>query len=114
MDAGCGPGGTALQLCEDFKLVEAYDYSQGFVDMMLAKKTEKGLENLRAYQGDSHKQNELTSQKFDLIFGCNLIDRLQFPRQWLLQSKVKEYQYTLKVCMQSSLGISLQMICRKC
>ena len=50
----------------------------------------QGLENLRAYQGDSHKQNELTSQKFDLIFGCNLIDRLQYPRQWLLQSKVKE------------------------
>ena len=41
MDAGCGPGGTALQLCQDFKHVEAYDYSQGFVDMMLAKKTEK-------------------------------------------------------------------------
>ena len=41
MDAGCGPGGTALQLCDDFKLVEAYDYSQGFVDMMLAKKAER-------------------------------------------------------------------------
>ena len=41
MDAGCGPGGTALQLCLDFKHVEAYDYSQGFVDMMLAKRTEK-------------------------------------------------------------------------
>merc|ERR1711978_839114 len=41
MDAGCGPGGTAIQLCQDFKHVEAYDYSQGFVDMMLAKKTEK-------------------------------------------------------------------------
>ena len=50
----------------------------------------QGLENLKAYQGDSHKQNELTSQKFDLIFGCNLIDRLQYPRQWLLQSKVRE------------------------
>ena len=41
MDARCGPGGTALQLCDDFKLVEAYDYSQGFVDMMLAKKAER-------------------------------------------------------------------------
>ena len=40
MDAGCGPGGTALQLCKDFKLVEGYDYSQGFVDMMVKKKKE--------------------------------------------------------------------------
>ena len=48
----------------------------------------QGVENLKAYQGDSHKQNELTSKKFDLIFGCNLIDRLQYPRQWLHQSKV--------------------------
>merc|ERR1712032_1777605 len=45
MDAGCGPGGTALQLCEDFKLVEAYDYSQGFVDMMLAKKKLKSCKS---------------------------------------------------------------------
>ena len=50
MDAGCGPGGTALQLCEDFKIVEAYDYSQGFVDMMLTKKAEKvGLTRLNEY-----------------------------------------------------------------
>ena len=50
MDAGCGPGGTALQLCDDFKLVEAYDYSQGFVDMMLTKKAEKvGLTRLNEY-----------------------------------------------------------------
>jgi ubiquinone/menaquinone biosynthesis C-methylase UbiE len=41
LDAGCGPGGTALKLCEEFKAVEAYDYSQGFVDMMLEKRDEK-------------------------------------------------------------------------
>jgi len=87
LDAGCGPGGTALKLCNDFLDVEAYDYSQGFVDMMLEKKKEKGLDNLKAYQGDSHRQEECTSQKFDLIFGCNLIDRLHTPRSWLLQSK---------------------------
>jgi len=87
LDAGCGPGGTALDLCKEFTKVEAYDYSQGFVDMMLQKRDQKGLTNLRAYQGDSHKQEELTQQKFDLIFGCNLIDRLHTPRLWLQQSK---------------------------
>ena len=55
---------------------------------MILKTPYQGVENLKAYQGDSHKQNELTSKKFDLIFGCNLIDRLQHPRQWLHQSKV--------------------------
>ena len=55
---------------------------------LLVKIPDQGVENLKAYQGDSHKQNELTSQKFDLIFGCNLIDRLQYPRLWLHQSKV--------------------------
>ena len=67
----------------------------------------QGLENLKAYQGDSHKQNELTSQKFDLIFGCNLIDRLQYPRQWLLQSKVKKI---LSDCRRKQ----SPNICRRC
>jgi len=50
---------------------------------------DQGVTNLRAYQGDSHKQEELTDEKFDLIFGCNLIDRLHTPSQWVQQSKVQ-------------------------
>jgi len=87
LDAGCGPGRTALELCEKFDNVEAYDYSQGFVDMMNDNMKKRGISNLKAYQGDSHKQAELTSEKFDLIFGCNLIDRLHNPESWLRQSK---------------------------
>ena len=69
----------------------------------------QGFENLKAYQGDSHKQNELTSQKFDLIFGCNLIDRLQYPRQWLLQSKVKKIlSFTQENNLQNSVGDAVQ------
>ena len=70
--------------------VEANDYSQSFVDMMLLNKYLKGLTNLTAYQGDSHVQNQLTTEKFDLIFGCNLIDRLHTPIEWVRQSQVKK------------------------
>ena len=70
--------------------MKAYDYSQGFVDNMLSKAAEKGLTNLGACAGDSHRQNEIyKNDKFDLIFGCNLIDRLHTPQKWIQQSKVK-------------------------
>jgi len=55
--------------------------------MMLLNKYLKGLNNLTAYQGDSHIQNQLTTEKFDLIFGCNLIDRLHTPIEWVKQSQ---------------------------
>ena len=75
-------------MLKTFIQVEAYDYSQSFVDMMLENKSHKGLDNLTAYQGDSHIQNQLTTEKFDLIFGCNLIDRLHTPIDWVKQSQV--------------------------
>jgi len=88
LDAGCGPGRTAMELCGAFEQVKAYDYSQGFVDNMLSKAEEKGLANLTACAGDSHKQKEIyPGDKFDLIFGCNLIDRLHTPQDWIQQSK---------------------------
>jgi len=88
LDAGCGPGRTAMELCAKFGKVEAYDYSQSFVDMLLEQKKKRNLVNLTTYQGDSHRQKFICqSKEFDLIFGCNLIDRLHSPEQWILQSK---------------------------
>lgn len=88
LDAGCGPGRTAIELCKEFKQVEGYDYSHGFIKMMEKQKGKKNLTNLRAYQGDSHQQTQITTlKKFDMIFGCNLIDRLHTPQLWLQQSK---------------------------
>jgi len=88
LDAGCGPGRTAMELCSTFAQVRAYDYSQGFVDNMLSKAGEKGLTNLTACAGDSHAQRDIyPDEKFDLIFGCNLIDRLHTPHEWIHQSK---------------------------
>jgi hypothetical protein len=69
--------------------------------------------NLIAYQGDAHKMRDIAggkeavaqgtalgagvvdgaagavdnNAKFDLIFGCNLIDRLHTPSDWVLQSR---------------------------
>jgi len=88
LDAGCGPGRTAMELCPDFDKVEGYDYSQGFIDMMVDQKAKRKLDNLTAYQGDSHAQQEICREKkFDMIFGCNLIDRLHSPEMWIQQSK---------------------------
>ena len=76
--------------------VEAYDYSQSFVDMLLKVKSDENLTNLTAYQGDAHKQQDTAScKKFDLILGCNLIDRLHTPKDWVLQSKVSIYGITI-------------------
>ena len=68
--------------------MEAYDFSHSFVDIMIVEKERRGIENLVCYQGDSHQQNKLTDNKFDLIFGCNLIDKLHTPIIWIEQSKV--------------------------
>ena len=89
LDAGCGPGRTALEFSSVFNQVEAYDFSQGFVDMMIKEMNTRGIKNMKAFQGDSHKQEEICSiKKFDLIHGCNLIDRLHTPGTWVRQSKV--------------------------
>ena len=69
--------------------VEGYDYSQSFVDLLLAQKRKRGIKNLNVYRGDCHKQKETCGdKKFNLIFGGNLIDRLHSPMLWLQQSKV--------------------------
>ena len=69
----------------------AYDYSDGFVENMKRKATELNVSNLEARQGDSHAQQSLyPDRKFDLIFGCNLIDRLHTPHLWVTQSKVSQ------------------------
>ena len=107
LDAGSGPGRTALELCKDFKKasanlridyikmmidfvqVYAYDYSEGFVENMLARAKEAGVTNLEGRQGDAHcQQEQYPDLKFDLITGCNLIDRLHTPKLWVQQSKV--------------------------
>ena len=71
-----------------FSQVEAYDYSEGFVEMMKSEERRRELTNLTCYQGDSHLQQSYSQDKFDLIFGCNLIDRLHTPSLWIKQSKV--------------------------
>jgi hypothetical protein len=58
--------------------------------MLVAKAANRGITNLVAYQGDSHRQMEICQLKmFDLIHGSNLIDRLHSPEKWVLQSKVR-------------------------
>jgi SAM-dependent methyltransferase len=89
LDAGCGPGRTALELSRVFSHVEAYDFSQGFIDMLKMEVANREIKNLVAYQGDSHRQKDVCQvNQFDLIHGCNLIDRLHSPDKWILQSKV--------------------------
>ena len=93
MDAGCGPGRTAMELCNKFEIVEAFDYSQNFIDSLnrhketFLKKTEM-ISKITAYQGDAHEMETNAHQKeFDLIVGCNLIDRLHSPEIWINQTK---------------------------
>ena len=69
--------------------VYAYDYSEGFVENMLARAKEAGVTNLSGRQGDAHcQQEQYADLKFDLITGCNLIDRLHTPKLWVQQSMV--------------------------
>ena len=57
--------------------------------MMKNEQEKRGLDNLISYQGDSHQQEKMTENRFDMIFGCNLIDRLHTPIDWIKQSKVE-------------------------
>ena len=61
LDAGCGPGRTALEFCKQFSRVWAYDYSEGFVANLLGRAEAAGVTNLVARAGDSHKQEEVFS-----------------------------------------------------
>jgi len=88
LDAGCGPGRCALEMCKAFRKVFAYDYCPSFVRMLETEKSHRSIDNLEAVQGDANRQDELfPNRKFDLIVGCNLIDRLSTPKKWILQSK---------------------------
>ena len=62
LDAGCGPGRTALEFCKQFSRVWAYDYSEGFVANLLGRAEAAGVTNLVARAGDSHKQEEVFSR----------------------------------------------------
>ena len=70
------------------------------------------MTNLEGRQGDAHcQQEQYADLKFDLITGCNLIDRLHTPKLWVQQSKVifdclyMEYDYYLLIAFnQSSAG----------
>lgn len=69
--------------------MEAYDSCLGFVDVLRRRALKQGARNLKVFQGDAHHQLELCEpKKYDLILGCNLIDRLHSPKEWVLQSKV--------------------------
>ena len=86
---------------DGFPKVYAYDYSEGFVENMMSKAREMKVVNLEGRQGDSHRQQEMyPGQRFDLIFGCNLIDRLHTPADWVTQSKVRYlYMYMYQCIM---------------
>ena len=59
------------------------------MENMLARAKEAGVTNLEGRQGDAHcQQEQYPDLKFDLITGCNLIDRLHTPKLWVQQSKV--------------------------
>ena len=46
------------------------------------------MKKIQAYQGDAHEMEKIAHQKeFDLILGCNLIDRLHSPELWINQTK---------------------------
>lgn len=84
LDAGAGPGGSAISMCSDFAQVEAFDYNQTFVDFMDEKCAADKITNLKSYQGDAHN---MEGDNYNLILGCNLIDRLSHPIKWLESAK---------------------------
>ena len=89
----------------------AYDYSDGFVENMKTKAAELKVSNLEARQGDSHAQQCLyPGKKFDLIFGCNLIDRLHTPHLWVTQSKVSQWRGRL-LYIDQSVSSNVVLLC---
>ena len=93
-----------LQVC-------AYDYSEGFVENMKTKAEELNVSNLEARQGDSHGQLSLyPGRRFDLIFGCNLIDRLHTPNLWVTQSKVSQWRGRL-LYIDQSVSSNVVLLC---
>ena len=80
-----------IELAKVFGRVECFDYSHPFVGMMRAKIEEGGLgARVVGYQADAHNLVASVRQpdplgKFDLVFNCNLIDRLHSPQEFVTQ-----------------------------
>jgi SAM-dependent methyltransferase len=93
MDAGSGPGRTAFELCRKFAKVEAFDYSSNFVDSLKRHQNQflgeaVASAKMTSYQGDAHTMKvHARLPVYDLIIGCNLIDRLHSPELWVQQAK---------------------------
>ena len=74
-----------------FGKVECFDYSHPFVNMMQTKIEESDLRGkMVGYQADAHNLLASVKQpdplgKFDLVFNCNLIDRLHTPVDFVNQ-----------------------------
>ena len=88
IDCGAGPGGMAIRLAEKFSKVEAFDLSEGFVEMATAKVQELKITNLKVYQDDAMEMMK-SGDNFDLVLGCNFIDRVSDPLKWLELTKQK-------------------------
>lgn len=91
MDAGGGPGRSAFEFVKRFNHVESYDYSHGFIESLNKHKSEFLNEDqanrLIGYQGDAHEQDKIAKKPtYNMILGCNLIDRLIRPTDWVKQS----------------------------
>ena len=91
MDAGAGPGRSSFVLAEVFKHVETFDYSYGFIDMLHKKKPEmlskEIADRIIGYQGDAHEFKKIARKEhYNLIFNCNLIDRLYNPKTFVEQA----------------------------
>jgi 2-polyprenyl-3-methyl-5-hydroxy-6-metoxy-1,4-benzoquinol methylase len=76
---------VGTDLASVFERVIAYDLASGFVDM--AKRLSPP--NVTAIEGDAmliHNEPLVKGQKFNLIVGANLVDRVPDPVEWLKRS----------------------------
>ena len=56
--------------------------------MASARATELGVTNMKVYQDDATEMKK-SGTNFDVVLGCNLIDRLPDPMKWIELTKQK-------------------------
>ena len=56
--------------------------------MASARATELGVTNIKVYQDDATEMTK-SGNNYDVVLGCNLIDRLPDPMKWIELTKHK-------------------------
>lgn len=75
-------------MAKEFKQVDSFDYEQEFVNILKKQSKLNNFKNIKAFVDDANTMNECADD-YSCIIACNLIDRLNNPKEFIKLIKQK-------------------------